>query len=563
MSYDQRPWLKSYAPGIAKEISPPEITFIEHLKKVVERASDVTALHYLGEKFTHREVDELTNRLAWALKDRGLGKGDVVGVCMPNMPQYVLSVIGALKAGCAVSGVSPLLSGDEMVYQLNDCGAKALIIMDVLYDQTFYGIAGKVPGLKTVVSTGLVDYLPKIKQFLAKKIKKIPTGQVKPIPGKEILSFRPLLARHSQAAPNVDVSMDDDCFIQYTGGTTGVPKGAVLTHRNLISNMTQFGSVLPLESGKDAFCSGLPMFHIAGLVVSMLGFYFGISQILVPDPRNTQMIVKELIKHKPTVTVNVPTLYLMLVKEPDANKVDWSRLRVCFSGAAPFNDEGIAALEKVVGKGKVKELYGMTETSPLIAMDHPDSPKKVGSVGLPFPSTGIRLVDPLNGNGDVPLGQEGEILVKGPQVMKGYHNKQEETSKTFADYDGELWLRTGDIGRMDEDGYLYIVDRSKDMIIVGGYKVFSTEVENKLAEHPAVEMCAIVGAPNPQRPETEIVKLVVQKSIVYADRPDDEIRADILAYAREKLASYKVPKVVEFMEMPLTAVGKIDKKVLR
>jgi len=563
MTYDEKPWLKSYGPDVCKEIDPPQETFVNRFNSVVRQASRAPAIHFLGKTMTYAQLAECANRFAQALIARGLKKGDVVGICMPNTPQYMISVLGTLKAGGTVSNVSPLLTAGEMEYQLNDCGACALVIADMLFEKPFAEAAHNVPQLKIVITTGLADMLPAVKQFLARALKKIPTGKITPITGKEIVAFKDILEQYPAADPGINPSMDDICFIQYTGGTTGDPKGALLSHGNLISCMTQYGAVVPLETGVDSFCAGLPMFHVAGLVVSLLGPYFGIAQVIIPDPRNTTMILNQIRKYKPTVLVNVPTLYLMFLQDLVTKKVDWSSVKVCYSGAAPFTDEGIRDLEAMVGTGKVRELYGMTETSPLIAMDHMGVAKKVGSVGLPMPSTRIRLVDAVTAENDVPFGEEGEVWVCGPQVMQGYHNKPEGNAEVFVKQNGYRWLRTGDVGRMDEDGYLFLVDRAKDMIIVGGYKVFSTEVENKLCEHPAVTMCAIVGIQNPDRPETEIVKMVAQVSADYAHRPEAELRAEITAFAREKLAPYKVPKVIEFCELPLTSVGKIDKKQLR
>lgn len=563
MSYDDRPWLKSYAPGVRGDIQPVTKTFLEHLDQVVAEYSSKTALHFLGVTLTYQQVMDQANRLANALKARGLGRGDVVAVCMPNMPQYILSVLGGLKAGCAVSGLSPLLTAEEMAYQLKDSGAKALVIVDILFEKTFCHAANQVPGLKTVIHTGLIDYLPSFKQFLAKLLKKVPSGRIQPLDGKEVISFKKLLSQHQPSPPGVPVGLDDVCFLQYTGGTTGVPKGAVLTHGNIMSGIHQYEEVYKVERGRHVYCSALPLFHIAGLVLSLHGMYFATSQVLIPDPRNVDMILKEMIKIKPTFVVNVPTLHLMIANRPEAKQVDWARIRTVFSGAAPFSEDGIKALEAVVGPGKLSELYGTTETSPLIAMDQAGVPKRVGSVGLPLPSTWVRLVDPINGEEQVPLGEAGELVVRGPQVMQGYYKKPDETAIALRKNDGHTWLHTGDVARMDKDGYLYIVDRTKDMVIVGGYKVFSTEVENKLSEHPAVELCAIVAAKNPDRPETEVVKLIVQKKATYADTPDDVVREDILKFARERLAPYKVPRFVDFKQMPLTAVGKINKKALR
>jgi acyl-CoA synthetase (AMP-forming)/AMP-acid ligase II len=563
MSNIEKPWLKSYGPGISGEIEPPESSLPDYLEKAAQQAAELPAVHFLGMTLTRGDLNQLINRMANALGEIGLGKGDVVSICMPNTPQYFISLLGALKAGCWVSSVSPLLTGNEMIHQLNDCGAKAIVAENCLFEGKIAGITPELNKLKTIITTGLTDLVAESKQKKAEAPGRTSSGETLSLPGKRVLSFQGVLTNSPGTSPDIQVSLDDPSLIQYTGGTTGPSKGAVITHRNLIVNIIQFQTAYGFKAETDVFCTGLPMFHIGGLGVSLVALYTGMPQIIIPDPRDLDYFLKQIAKYKPTVCANVPTLYLMFLNEPLFHDIDWSNLKFFFSGAAPFTEDGINAVEAVIGQGKVRELYGMTETSPGVAIDQPGVRKRVGSVGLPKPSTQVRVVDPLEGCVDVPMGQEGEILVRGPQVMQGYYNKPEENARVFVEIDGERWLRTGDIGRMDEDGFLYIVDRLKDMIIVSGFKVFSTELENVLAEHPAIEMCAAVGAPNPDRPETELVKLVVQKSRTHLEEPDEQVREDILTFAREKLAPYKVPRVIEFRDMPLTVVGKIDKKQLR
>jgi long-chain acyl-CoA synthetase len=487
----------------------------------------------------------------------------VVAVSLPNSPQYLITLIGGLKAGCAVSGISPLHTAGEMAHQLEDCGARAFVVMDALFQHRLLGIADRLKSLELVCPTGLLDYLPGYKQVLAKWLKKVPTGKIQPIPEKKIIAFKEVLSRYSPNPPPVPITMEDPAFIQYTGGTTGVPKGAVCPHRNMLANVTQFYNWLQVEEAKDVMLSAYPMFHIAGLFTAMAGLSFGLTQVLIPNPRDTKLIVKEINKYGPQWLANVPSLYLMLLKEPAFHKLDFSGLKHCVSGAAPFPVEAIKQFEEVVGTGKVIELYGMTETCVLLTCNPRIGQKKIGTVGLPMPSTSVRIMDLETGTRDVPLGEEGEIVGTGPQVMKRYHNKPEETALALREHDGKIWMHTGDIGTMDEDGYVTIVDRKKDMISVGGFKVFPREVEEKLYEHPAVAICAVIGVPNPERPETEVVKLVVQKNPVYAGKPDNEVAAEILAFARENVAKYKVPRVVEFREIPLTPAGKVDKKALR
>ena len=369
---------------------------------------------------------------------------------------------------------------------------------------------------------------------------------------------------HRDDPPEVRCGKDDICYVQYTGGTTGSPKGALLTNGSLVANIYQFDHWVKPERGKEVFLTGFPMFHQAGLYLATCMMAWGCMQVLIPDPRNLAHIIGEWKAHPPTLVGNVPSLALMLIGEEEFKGLEFSQLKVWASGAAPFPVDAVKAREAVIGEGRMVEVWGMTETSPLITVNPYLGKKKVGSVGLPFPSTRLRVVDLNDGETQVPLGEEGELICSGPQVMKGYLNKPEETKNSLREHDGAIWMHTGDVGRLDEDGYVYVVDRAKDMIIVGGYKVFSSEVEDKLFKHPAIGMCALIGLPNPERPDSEIVKLVIQKSEEYQGKSDEEVEAELRAFAKENLAVYKVPKIYEFVEaIPLTSVGKVDKKAMR
>lgn len=564
MDFNKKPWLKSYDPGVPPEIEPVEETLKDRTSRIRQEFGSKTAFHFLGTSLNFEQLNSLADRFAKCLADNGLGRGDVVALNLPNLPQFMVGIIGAHRAGCAVSGLSPLSTPDEMAYQLNDSGSAALVTLDPIFEHRLTKIADQVPGLKLVVPTGITDFLPFIKRLLAKWLKKTPTGRITPLAGKTVLPFMQIMKTVPPDPPEVNVELDDVCFIQYTGGTTGPPKGAALTHLNIMSNIRQLENWLGLEDGSEFMISGFPLFHLAGLMVGASCLAGANTQVLIPDPRNTAHIIKEFKEHNPTLTTNVPSLYAMLLNDPEFKNLDFSGLKACLSGAAPFSVDGIKALENVVGKGKLLEVFGMTETSPLQTMNPSDGPKKIGSVGLPLPSTEIRIVDLADGETPMPIGEEGEIICAGPQVMSGYLNKPEETKNALREHDGRVWMHTGDVGRMDEDGFLYVVDRAKDMITVSGFKVFSSEVENKLCEHPSIEMCALIGVPDPKRPGSEIVKLVVQKSEDSIDESDDSVRESILAMASEKLSPYKVPKIVEFMDaLPLTSVGKVDKKSLR
>ncbi|MBM3299639.1 MAG: AMP-binding protein, partial [Deltaproteobacteria bacterium] len=479
-------------------------------------------------------------------------------------PQYLIALLGVLKAGCAATGVSPLLTPREMVSQLNDAGAKALITLDAIFEHRLMSVIDQIPNVRLIIGTPILEFLPGYRRLLAKWLKKVPSGEIKPVPGKTVLTFQETRSGYPAKDSAIEVKPEDACLVQYTGGTTGVPKGAVLTHRSVMAQLTIVTEWLQMNPGYEVILSGFPFFHIAGLALGLGSLFQGHLQILIPDPRNTKFIVQQMAKFRPTILVNVPSLYMMLMEEPGFRKLDFTRLGFCLSAASPFPAETIRELESVVGEGKLVEAYGMTEASALLTCNPRRGTHKIGSVGLPLANTRMRLMDLDGANRDVPVGEEGEIVVSGPQVMRGYLNKPQETALSLREHDGDIWLHTGDVGRMDEDGYLYIVDRSKDMLNVGGFKVFSREVEEKLYEHPAIDFCAVIGVANPKRPGTDVVKLVLQPSQAFKNKDPEAVKADILAFAGENLAPYKIPKIVEFIEtMPLTAVGKVDKKVLR
>jgi long-chain acyl-CoA synthetase len=372
------------------------------------------------------------------------------------------------------------------------------------------------------------------------------------------------MATYPPGKPADAGSPEDICLIQYTGGTTGLPKGVELTQHNIFSNLTQVRQWTDFELASDVLCSGFPFFHLAGLMFGMTAMAMASTQCLIPDPRNTGHICSEIRKYAPSIYANVPTLYQMLMEDAGFKKLDFAPAKIFVSGAAPFAVESINSFESIVGRGKVVEVYGMTETSPIITGNPLKGNKKIGSVGIPVSNTHVRIVDLETGRETVPVGEPGELIVRGPQVMKGYHNKPGETDHAIRDHDGKRWLHTGDVARMDEDGYFFIMDRSKDMLNVGGFKVFSREVEETLYRHPAVEFCAIIGEPDPKRPGSEIVKVVIQVATDARGRDAGALKEEIAAYCREHMSPYKVPKIIDFIDqMPLTAVGKVDKKALR
>jgi long-chain acyl-CoA synthetase len=413
--------------------------------------------------------------------------------------------------------------------------------------------------VKTVAVAAIADFISPLKRFLGKLLKKIPSADVHPIKGVEVGRFLDFL--QDVPADNVEEKLDPatPCLMQYTGGTTGPPKGAVLTDRNIVSHMTQVNTWLDIKS-KDAptVLSAFPLFHQAGLFLAMDIMALGGTQVAVPNPRDLNFLISAIAKYRPAAIVNVPTIFLELLKKAKFQSLDFSGVKWFLSGAAPFPAEYIKQFEAVVGEGKLIEVLGMTETSPVNTSLPLYGKKKPGSVGIPLPDTEVKLVDPESGE-IVPRGEPGELVVRGPQVFTvGYHNKPEETSNTLKDG----WIFTGDICTMDEDGYFYVVDRLKDMVIVSGFKVFTRTVDDVLMEHPDIDMAATIGLPDPGRPGSEIVaSAIVLKPEV---EKGEDTKKSITAYMHEKVSPYKVPKQIEFMEeLPLSAVGKVLKRELR
>ena len=564
MTAQDRFWTRSYDQGLA-DLDPQlfEITYVDAVKPAFREFSDKPAFTFMGVEVRFAELDQYANKVAHMLLANGLQKGDVVAINLPNIPEFVIAWLGVLKAGCVVSGVSPLLSAKEMAYQLKDSNARGLVTLDAIFATRLVTIAADLPDLKVVVAASVGGFLPSTKRFLGKLLGKIPKGKMTPLEGKTVYTMEAVIKTGTFASsdPGIPITPDDIAYIQYTGGTTGLPKGAMLSHRNAVADLLIVQTWLGWQQDVGLALSGFPLFHIAGLFFNANCIYLGWTQVLIPDPRDTDHICAEIERYRPTFLVNVPSLFQLLIANPKFKTLDYSKLEGCMCAAAPFPEESQKELEAIVGQGKLLEVYGMTETAPLTTMNPSKGERKLGSIGLPILNTDLKLVDPGTGQ-EVALGEPGEICVKGPQVMVGYYNRPEET-KAAIDADG--YMHTGDVAVQDEDGYLRIIDRTKDMIIVGGFKVFSTRVEEVLTEHPAIEMIATVGIPNPDRPGSELVKAFVQRDPNVAfDGDEAALAEEIIGFAREKLAPYEVPKVVEFRDaLPLTTIGKLDKKQLR
>ncbi len=557
-------WTKSYDKHVKKTLDYPTDGLGTLLLKSISKFPEKAGGYFMNYTMSFTEMKELAERFATFLQKNGVGKGDVVAINLPNSPQFNIAHIGAQLIGAATSGVSPLLSDEEIAYQLNDSNTKAIVTLDAVYAKVLNKVLDDIPNLKIIVTTSIAEYMgfSAIKVFLGKLLGKIPKGKVKPWPGKNVAKFKEIMAETSidYKAASIDVEKDL-CVLQYTGGTTGRPKGTQLTHKNIISNMFQMNHWMNLEQGSGVTLSAFPYFHIAGMLVVNMSLYMGFSQILIANPRDTDHLIAEFIDKHPTIVANVPTLYNMIIaneKHKTIPKENLDAVIAYISGAAPFPVESIKEFEdSMSAQNKVLEVYGMTETSPLLTANPIQGAKKIGTVGLPFPDTDIQLLD-LDSGKPVGVGERGEIVCKGPQVTKGYHNKPEANKKTIIDG----WLHTGDVGVFDEDGYLKIVDRVKDMIIVSGFKVYSVHVEDVLTEHPDIELCALVGLKDPNRPGSEIVKAFIQ--LKDGVSPTVQVTESIKAYAEDKLSKYEKPKQWEFKdELPLTTVGKVLKRELR
>lgn len=544
--YAKKPWLKSYDKGVSSTLSYPSLSFGQFIRPAFDAFPDRAALIYMGKIFTFREIDTLSNKFARYLSKLGLEPGDVVAYHGLNIPAGLIASVGIQKAGCVYSGLNALLKPEEVEYQVNDSGAKILITLDLFFEGVKKIISRT--GLKAVLVASPKDYLPV----------PVATTDLGTHPGIEVTRFTEVIDAMPGEPFLETVDPDAPCLMMYTGGTTGLPKGAILTQNNMVHHIIQMKHWFGMETGEYIVLSAFPIFHQAGNFLMMWSFASGSTQVLIPNPRDLQFIISAIKQYKPDAIINVPTIYLQLMKEPEFRALDFSGVRWFMSGAAAFPAENIREFESIVGQGKLCEVVGMTETSPVLTSLPYRGVKKVGSVGIPLSDTEIKLVDPSTGE-LVPLGEAGEFVAKGPQVFtKGYHNKPEETANTLRDG----WIYTGDVCVMDEDGYFYVVDRLKDMVIVSGYKVFTRQIDDILIEHPDVDTAATIGLKDPARPGSEIVATaIVLKPGV---EKSETMREKIITYMKEKVAPYKVPKVIQFMDqLPMSSVGKILKRELR
>ena len=546
-------WTRHYETGVPSDLEFEQLTVLDFLEQAVTQWGDRPAITLKGKTLTYRQLKDQVDRFATALAGLGVKKDSRVALWLPNLPQMVIAYFATLRLGAQVVNTNPLYVEREVEQQFNDANVSVVVTLDYLWWYKLRGMMAKTR-VQHVVVTSIPDYLPLPLNLLAPlKLKK--TKQYVKVPKEDkVHFFKDLIARTPPAPPKTQISLGDVAVLQYTGGTTGVSKGAMLTHRNLSVNVQQCASwFVAIRPGEETVLACLPYFHVFGMTVSMLWpVRIGAHVVLAPNPRDIPDLVKSIEKHRVSIFPAVPALFVAINNFPGVDKLDISSVRACFSGSAPLPVEVMERFEKLTG-GRITEGFGMTETSPVTHVNPLHGLRKPGSVGIPVPGTDARVVDVETGEKELGTGQEGELNIRGPQVMAGYWNRPDETAKTIRDG----WLYTGDLACMDEDGYTFIVGRKKDMILAAGYNVYPDEVDGILLGHPAVLESATIGVPDARCGE-RVKSFVVLK-------PGQSVTAEELdTYLRGQLAAYKVPKEIEFIaELPKSSMMKILRRELR
>lgn len=558
---DHRPWFRSYPSDVPPTLEPyPAISVFGMLEASTRRHPEAPAIAWFGRKLTFRELLAETERCSAALAGLGVGRGDRVALVMPNCPQYVIAYYAIARLGAVVVGNNPLYTKREMELQLKDCGAKVVVVLDLLYSD-FADVFASV-GLDHVVVARLNDYMSFPKKQLAPvlRFKKTQRAQGKPwppVPGDApVLRWEAWMkaAGPAPVAASVDPERDAAGFI-YTGGTTGISKGAMLSHRNLVANAMQGAAYCGIEEGNEALLGSLPFFHSFGMLVMNVAIQRAAKLIPVPNPRDLHLVMEEIDKEKPTFVPGVPRFFNAINESPLAKKYDLTSVTACISGAAPLPTAVAERFAEITGGAVLFEGYGLTEASPVTHANPRNGVRKAGAIGLPMPDTDCKIVDLENPDRELGIGERGELCVRGPQVMLGYWNRPEETALSIRNG----WLHTGDVATMDEEGYFRIVDRLKEMIIVSGFNVYPNEVEEALYHHPKVSKVAVIGVPDGRTGEAV-------KAFVVLKEGADATAEEIVTWARDPangLSAYRAPKLVEFRDsLPETLIGKVLRRVL-
>ena len=561
----EQPWLRHYDPDTPYTLIYPDTTLDRFLDDAARdcptRPAITFVLKYLlggrvliGSRLTYGRLRTQVDRFAAALHQLGVRKGDRIALMLPNSPQFVIAFFAALRIGAIVVNINPTYTAPEIEQQIADSGAETIVLLN-LFLARLRKVQADLPQLKRVVVATIDDTLPFPASALVRHAQRREPDWVEVAPDESTFRFADLLTRFSAVLPEIPRDPDDVALFQYTGGTTGVPRAAMLTHRNLISNALQAQAWLTRsQRGTERMMCAIPFFHVYGMTVGMnLSIVMAAEMIIVPNPRPIDNVIYVIHKQRATLFPGVPAMYIGIVNHPDVARYDLTSVRACLSGAAPLPMEVQERFGAITG-GRLVEGYGLTEASPITHCNPLFGLRKPGSIGIPLPDVEARIVD-LETDETLQPGADaaGELLVRGPQVMQGYWKRPEETSQAI-DQDG--WLRTGDIARIDADGYFSIVDRKKDIIIVSGYNVMPREIEEVLYTHPAVQEVAVAGVPDAYRGETVKAYIVPKTGM----QPTE---ADIIAHCRASLAPYKVPKLVEFRaELPKTTIGKVLRRML-
>ncbi len=550
------PWFPSYDEGVPHSLEYPECSLPDLLDRAADRYADRTAMtFYVDPKLppsmmTYRQFRDLTLRFATALFQLGVRKGDRVAIMLPNCPQFGVAFFGALRLGAIVVNTNPLYVSREMREQFEDSGCETVVLLDQFFPKLREIQAAT--RIRRVIVTDVAATLRWHARAIVHLVQRRHGEYVKVHRQSDIYRFAHLLAKYPPTPPGASLRPDDTALFQYTGGTTGTPKAAMLTHRNLVANAFQMRALFrDMKEGGEVFMAAIPFFHVYGMTTCLLfAESIGAEVAMVPRPRPVDTVMQVIQKRKATVFPGVPTLYSAINDHPKVKDFELHSVRICVSGAASLPGEVQATFERLTG-GKLTEGYGLTEASPVTHINPLYGKRKAGSIGIPVPGVDARILD-LETREPLPPGGEGELAVRGPQVMKGYWGRPEETAQTIVDG----WLLTGDVARMDEDGYFFIVDRKKDMIAASGFKILPREVEEVLLMHPKVREAVVAGVPDPYRGETVKAYLVLKEG-------QQATAEEILDFCRLHLAAFKVPRLVEFRaELPKTMIGKYLRRVL-
>ncbi len=573
---EEQIWHKYKWPeGVKKSIEPyPKKPLFKILEDTADKSGELPYTVFSGTTTTYAEANEAANRVANYLNKQGVKKGDKVAIFLPNLPHYPIVFFGILKAGAVAVTCNPTYTTEELAYQLKDSEAVMVFAFDheKFAPTTYEAIKGSQ--IKQVVICSAKDFLSKIKGILGGLLGKVPKSPY--YEEDKTIFYKDIIGSYEPEKPSVEINPEEDlAMLIYTGGTTGVPKGVMLTHKNIYSNVLQLDEYIwihpddgsepfKIRYGKEVFIGALPWYHSYGLTLTMIGgAYYGAVVIPIPDPRAGKppltVILETIHNHKVTILHAVPTIYSAIVNHPNVDKYDLTSILGCGSGAAPLAPELAKEFERVT-KGTIFEAYGLSETSPCTHLNPTNkTQRKFGTVGFPLPDSYVKIVDLETGEKELPLGEDGEIALSGPQVMKGYWKKPEATAEVFRTIDGRKYFLTGDIGHLDEEGFTVITDRKKDMVIVGGLKAYPREIEDILYENPKVKLAAVLGLPREDDPSNEYVA-------AYLVLKDGETATEeeIIEWCRDRMAGYKRPRKVEFRDdLPLSTVGKVLRRVIK